>query len=239
MKLIFGMDANTLVARCLTDIHQRTIDYPDQRAFLIVPERAKVQMERQYMETTGTDGLMMAEVLSFRRLAHRLLDEAGQLPASPLDAFGRRMLIYRVLKENSDRFRSFGHLADRSGFIDQTESVIGDLKRHGIRATQLMAVAQAMDTAKPLRDKCHDLAILLDGFDKALTDRSLADGDDDLNRLAELLERMANPPLGSDALTMDTRLLSRPLGKIHVTVTGFGFTRDFTPQGASDPGTVG
>ena len=129
MKLLFGNDSNSLVMHSLNEIHQRTVDFPDQRAFLIVPERTKVQMERDYLETTGADGLMMAEVLSFRRLAHRLLDEAGRLPARPLDTFGRQMLLFRILKENSGRLRVFDRLADRSGFMPQTESVIGDLKR--------------------------------------------------------------------------------------------------------------
>ena len=88
MRLLFGSDPGSLVVRCLTELHRLTVDFPDQRAFLIVPETIKVQMERAYLDTTGTAGLMMAEVLSFRRLAHRLLDETGLLPNRRVDAFG-------------------------------------------------------------------------------------------------------------------------------------------------------
>lgn len=229
MKLLFSHDANSLVIHSLNEIHQRTVDFPDQRAFLIVPERTKVQMERDYLETTGANGLMMAEVLSFRRLAHRLLDEAGLLPARPLDSFGRQMLLFRLMKENSSRLRAFDRLADRSGFISQTESVLGDLKRHRITSEQLMSVAQS-DTAKALQDKCHDLSILLEGFDQSLSDLSLADADDDLNRLAGLLDTLADQPREPGVSPQDAHTLAHPLSKTHVTVSGFGFTRDFTPQ---------
>ena len=229
MRLLYGRDADALVARSLAEIRQRTVDYPDLRAFLIVPEQSKVQMERDYLDATEAGGLLMAEVLSFRRLAHRLLDEAGMLPDRRVDAFGRRMLLFRVLKEKGAELHSFSHLADRSGFIAEAESVIGDLKRHCISPEQLTQAADA-GTDKSLSNKCHDLSILLAGYDQALTSQALTDSDDDLNRLSDLLATMAEGFQDSDGSLPFPLNRVFPLGKTHVTISGFGHARDFTPQ---------
>ncbi len=229
MKLLFGSDPGALTVHCLSELAALTIEFPDQRAFLIVPEQIKVQMERAYLETTQTAGLMMAEVLSFRRLAHRLLDETGLLPQQRIDAFGRRMLLFRVLKENRAQMHSFGHLADRSGFLTEIDAVVGDLKRHSITAAQLRQAAAAdCDTEKSLSNKLNDLAILLTGYNDALLSHGLADSDDDLERLALLLEKIIS--------FTDPAALPFPYNRLkylrhsHVFLSGFGFTRDFTPQ---------
>lgn len=229
MRLLYGRDADALVTRCLAEIRQRTVDYPDLRAFLIVPEQNKVQMERDYLDATEAGGLLMAEVLSFRRLAHRMLDEAGLLPDRRVDAFGRRMLLFRVLKEKGADLHSFSHLADRSGFIAEAESVIGDLKRHCISPEQLAVAAEA-GTDKSLSNKCHDLSILLAGYDQTLLDQSLTDSDDDLNRLSDLLASMAGGLRDTDRSLPFPLNRVFPLEKTHVVISGFGHSRDFTPQ---------
>ncbi len=229
MRLLFGSDPGSLIVQCLTELHSLTVDFPDQRAFLIVPEQIKVQMEQAYIDTTGTAGLMMAEVLSFRRLAHRLLDETGLLPGRRVDAFGRRMLLFRVLKENREQMHSFGHLADRSSFLAEVEAVVGDLKRHAISASQLQEAAAA-GTEKSLADKCLDLATLLAGYNLALAENDIADADDDLERLAELLEGMAEAARREDGTLPFPYNRLHPLSRSHVYVSGFGFVRDFTPQ---------
>lgn len=233
MRLLFSPDSEALTSYCLAELRAMTVNFPEQRAFFIVPEQNKVQMERAYLEKTDTSGLMMAEVISFRRLAHRLLDETGLLPRQSIDAFGRQMLLFRVLKENSARLHSFGHLAERSGFLQEVDAVVGDLKRHSITSAQLFEAASAASEAKAeksLSNKFLDLAVLLQGYNEALTSRQIADSDDDLERLAELLESMAA------AASRDSTALPFPynrlqyLSKSSVYVTGFGFTRDFTPQ---------
>ncbi|NLC83908.1 MAG: hypothetical protein GX749_02385, partial [Ruminococcaceae bacterium] len=148
MRLLFSPDSEALTTYCLAELRALTFSFPEQRAFYIVPEQNKVQMERAYLEKTDTSGLMMAEVISFRRLAHRLLDETGLLPRQSIDAFGRQMLLFRVLKENSSRLHSFGHLAERSGFLKEVDAVVGDLKRHSITSAQLFEASTAASEAK-------------------------------------------------------------------------------------------
>ena len=64
---------------------------------------------------------MMAEVLSFRRLAWRLLGEIGRQPRQTVDAIGQGMLIHKTLSRYRSDLHSFGHLADRLDLFDRLQ----------------------------------------------------------------------------------------------------------------------
>jgi ATP-dependent helicase/nuclease subunit B len=211
---------------CLELAIRHTEQEPDSRVLLIVPEQTKMDMEQDYLTMSRAPGLMQAEVLSFRRLAWRLLGEVGRQPLFPVDPVGRAMLIHRVLHQNKDLLHSFGYLADKPGFIRQVTAVLGDLKRYRIGAKQLQAAAEKAEE-KALKDKSLDLAIVLGGYDAALAEAGLTDAEDDLTRLAELLQTLSDLP-GSDWPWPWSRLSW--LRQTHVLVSGFGEVRDFTPQ---------
>ncbi len=226
MRILYSSNRNALRARCLSEVCELTAVWPDKRAILLVPEQTKMDVERDYLEMSGQSGLMMAEVLSFRRLAWRLLGEIGQTPEQAVDSTGQGMLIHRVLKKNQPELHSFGHLADQPGFIRQAAAALGDLKRYQVEADRLLAAGESSDD-RALRNKTHDLGILLREYDHALTETGLSDAEDDLNRLGAALQTLAAMP-AHDRVWPWNRL--EWLGCTSIWVSGFGETRDFTPQ---------
>ncbi len=226
LRLIYSTQRHVLRRTCLELAIRHTEQEPDSRVLLVVPEQTKMDMEQDYLTMSRAPGLMQAEVLSFRRLAWRLLGEVGRQPLFPVDPVGRAMLIHRVLHQNKDLLHSFGYLADKPGFIRQVTAVLGDLKRYRIGAKQLQAAAEKAEE-KALKDKSLDLAIVLGGYDAALAEAGLTDAEDDLTRLAELLQTLSDLP-GSDWPWPWSRL--GWLKRTHVLVSGFGEVRDFTPQ---------
>ena len=159
IKLLYGKQRNELRAVCLAEVCDLTRKWPDKRAILLVPEQTKMDMEQDYLRQSGQSGLMMAEVLSFRRLAWRLLGDVGRQPLQPVDRVGQSMLIHQVLKEHQDSLHTFGFLADKPGFIRQVAAVIGDLKRYGISGSQLLHLdIEQADIG--LKNKASDLGIL-------------------------------------------------------------------------------
>ena len=226
LRLIYSMQRSVLRRTCLELAIRQTEQAPDSRVLLVVPEQTKMDMEQDYLAMSRAPGLMQAEVLSFRRLAWRLLGEVGRQPRAPVDPVGRAMLIHRVLHQNKDKLHSFGYLADKPGFIRQVTAVLGDLKRYRIGADQLQEAAEKAEE-KALRDKSLDLACVLGGYDAALAQTGLTDAEDDLTRLAELLQTLSDLP-GTDWPWPWSRL--GWLRQAHVLVSGFGEVRDFTPQ---------
>ena len=226
IKLLYGRQRKALRAACLAEVCELTRNWPDKRAILLVPEQTKMDMEQDYLRQSGQSGLMMAEVLSFRRLAWRLLGDVGKQPLQPVDRVGQSMLIHQVLKEHQASLHTFGFLADKPGFISQVAAVIGDLKRYGINGSQLLHLElEKADIG--LQNKAGDLGTLLQHYDAVLAATGLGDAEDDLNRLADVLATLAG--LTGDRWPWPWQRLAW-LRHTDVWVSGFGELRDFTPQ---------
>jgi len=228
MRILYSTNRFVLRRQALDEVRSLAAEWPDRRALLIVPEQTKLDTEREYLTLAGQPGLMMAEILSFRRLAWRLLGEIGQEPRLSVDSVGQSMLIHRALTRGKSQMHSFGHLADRPGFIQQAAAVLGDLKRYNIDSSQLSRAAEAAED-KALRDKTADLAVLLNEYDLARSETGLCDAEDDLNLLGRVLSELlryqrqsVEPPWPLDRLSW--------LRDTSIWISGFGELRDFTPQ---------
>jgi ATP-dependent helicase/nuclease subunit B len=227
LRIIYGGIGSGRTRRCLEEIRSLgDAGRLDRRALLVVPDPLKLDTEAFLMEATGRDGLMMAEVLSFRRLAERLMGEVGGLAARYADASGRSMCIHRVLKARSQELTVFGPMADRPGFVPQIETVLSEFRRYGIRPEDLERTLEPDPTdhsPASFRNKARDLAAILRDYENTLDRLGLLDPSGDLDRLAQIL---GNAGAGS-AWPFD-RLAW--LSDASVWIDGFGERRDFTPQ---------
>ncbi len=226
MRILYSPSRTSLRSQCLKEVKKLALSYPDRRAILVVPEQTKMDIEKALTQLQDESVLMMVEVLSFRRLAWRLLGEIGQVLQDALSDIGKNMLIHRVLDNNRDRLHTFGHLADKPGFIRQVAAALGDVKRYCIDAGQLAQAAE-QTADKALQNKTRDLSVLLEGYDNAMQQHGYGDAEDDLNRLGQVLSALPNP--SQNPWTWPTNRLAW-LSNCSVWISGFGELRDFTPQ---------
>ena len=226
LSLLFGTSRSALREACLRAVSETMQTSPGQNGLLIVPEQTKIDIERDLLMQSRQKCLMTVEVLSFRRLAWRLLGEIGQQPAHTVDALGRSMLIHKVLRDSRHELHALGALADRPGFVGQVASVLGDLKRYRIDPDQLKTSAQTA-TDQALKHKSLDLACVMDGYQRLMVEADLTDSEDDLTRLGDILQQLIG--LSDSPWPWPWSRLSW-LRNTHVWITGFGELRDFTPQ---------
>jgi ATP-dependent helicase/nuclease subunit B len=226
MRILYSTSRIALRSHVLKEIKHLIANRPEQRVILLVPEQTKMDMERDLLIQIGRPAMMMAEILSFRRLAWRLLSEVGRQPRAALDRVGQGMLIHAILTQNKQQLHSFGHLADRPGFINQVAAALGDVRRYNLKADDLSDVAGRVPD-QALKNKLSDLAVLLAGYEQQLADTGLCDAEDDLTRLGELLVSLVGLPRAD---------WPWPLSRIswlkntEIWISGFAETRDFTPQ---------
>lgn len=226
LVLLYSTQREALRSACLRQIAARTQKDSLNRSILLVPEQTKMDMERAYLRQSGQSGMMTADVLSFRRLSWRLLDEIGLQSRQVLNPAGKAMVLHRVLRQEQDNLRLFGHLSDKPGFISQIAAVLGDLKRYQIDEKQLLETSLHVSD-KSLRDKTHDLAVILSRYHEIRKALSYTDADDDLDRLAVILEKLAS--FGKQDWPWPEKRLSW-LRQACIWIYGFGEIRDFTPQ---------
>ncbi len=152
---------------------------------ILVPEQATFQMEYYLSAKLGLEGSVRAQVLSFRRLAHRVLLETGGAAQIPVGELGKRMILRRLLEKYKYELRIFGSTAGRPGFPDCVARSIGEMKTYLISPQELENAAAVLEkNGLLLRDKLMDIALLYRELEKHLED-CYTDPDDYLNQLAE------------------------------------------------------
>jgi ATP-dependent helicase/nuclease subunit B len=158
---------------------------------LLVPEQATFQMEHALAATPCLGGTIRAQVLSFRRLAHRVLLETGGAARVPIGELGKRMVLRELLTRHRDKLRVFGKSAGRGGFADTLARAVSEMKMYRIGPLDLAVAREALPAGPGLlQDKLADMELLYRALEEYLAGR-YTDPDDYLNYLAE---RLAGSP---------------------------------------------
>ncbi|WP_003540204.1 helicase-exonuclease AddAB subunit AddB [Desulfotomaculum nigrificans] len=160
---------------------------------LLVPEQATFQYEYMLAGTPGLKGILRAQVLSFRRLAYRVLQEVGGAARAHIGELGKRMVLRRLLEQRKSELKIFHRAAKQPGFADSLAGTLAELKLYRISPADLQRgqaelLKNRQDSA--LLDKLNDLILLYSDLEEFLAGR-FTDPDDYLNLLAE---RLHNSP---------------------------------------------
>ncbi len=77
-----------------------------QKIYIITPEQFSFTAERKLLEVTK-GATVNAEVLTFSRMAHRVIKETGN-NLKNIEAFGKSMLIYDILDKKKKDLKLLG-----------------------------------------------------------------------------------------------------------------------------------
>ncbi|NMC28146.1 MAG: ATP-dependent helicase/deoxyribonuclease subunit B, partial [Syntrophomonadaceae bacterium] len=183
MRYILGRAGSGKSQRVMEEIKQFLLEGSQEQLILLVPEQFTLQAERDLLEKMNLPGLMRAEVLSFSRLAGRVLNEVGGATRTLLNEQGKQMILRKVADGLSPRLTLYKKAAAQEGFISQLSNIIGEFKRQNIDPNQLLECA-ALPGDPLLEEKVREIGLLYAGFNQYLAGRYL-DSEDYLNLLCE------------------------------------------------------
>lgn len=172
---------------------------------LIVPEQATFQTEYALASAPGSQGFMRLQVLSFRRLAFRVMQEAGGSAVVPIADDGKTMLIHKALVRRQGELKLYRSGAGGAGLAERIGELLTEWKRYGTDPAAVSSVplagrggflAGGSDRDGPagaaeqaaaaaeglLSDKLHDLSLLYGDVERELAGHYL-DGEDSLDFL--------------------------------------------------------
>jgi ATP-dependent helicase/nuclease subunit B len=192
LRLIVGRSGSGKTYRILDEIRMRLCEQPSGAPLiLLVPEQATFLAERAMAEMPEVGGFMRLQVLSFRRLAFRIMQETGGIAVVQIHENGKAMLLHKILQARRAQLRLLGGGASDTGLIARLNELLTEWKRYAIAAQQVAQSGReatsglAADADVPLlADKLHDLALIYGDLEKELANRWM-DGEDMLFRLAE------------------------------------------------------
>lgn len=187
LQFIYGRAGSGKSFHCLNSIKTKQNKDSNKKLVLIVPEQYTLQAERDLIKVLGTGGILKTEVLSFRRMAYRVLNEVGGITYPHIHPAGKNMIIYRILERLKDQFTIFHKSANCKGFVNTLSTLITELKRYNVRAESFDEVLQGLADDNYLSHKLKEIKLIYSEFDSMLVDR-YRDTDDELTLLSSKLE---------------------------------------------------
>ncbi|HAF59875.1 MAG TPA: hypothetical protein DCK81_01860 [Clostridiales bacterium UBA9856] len=150
------------------------------RIVLIVPDQYTLQAERNAIYHLKVKGLMDLEVLSFSRLAARVLGETGGSRRVPIDKHGRHMLLAKIMRDQEENLLVFRGMGRSHSFIDMANDLISEMKQHNSSPEELREIIDEIDENSLLSRKLKDIALIFEKYEEQIEDKYI-DTEDHLN----------------------------------------------------------
>ena len=155
------------------------------RQILLVPEHASHLAEVDLCRACGPTASRHAEVLSFRRLADRVLSITGGAADVTLDAGGKLLTLQKALMEVAPELTVYRRPSQKPAFLQQLLSLFDELRSYEVTPEKLYEVSASIHSATG--DKLRDLSLLFGAYEARLHRPGL-DARDKLTKLCDKLE---------------------------------------------------
>ena len=183
LRLIYGRSGSGKSKFIFDEIEKKLNN--KNKIYIITPEQFSFTAEKKLMEHTN-GAVINAEVLTFNRMAYRVLKETGGNNTQNLLKCGKAMLIYDILSKNKKSLKFLGKSDEN---IDIIGTQITEFKKHGITIDALEKTKEDIDD-KYLKCKMEDMLIVFDKFQTAISNRFI-DETDRLTLLSEKIEEVS------------------------------------------------
>lgn len=189
VRFILGRSGTGKTALCMEEARRKIQEDPAGDPLIyLVPEHMTFGMEYAFAATPRFGGLTRLNVYSFPRLALRVLQQQGGITRLHLDDTGIAMILRKIVRQHSTRFRVFHKAAEQSGFFELLAQTLTEFKRYCLNPEQVSEQAARLNGApgdnQAAGDKLHDLALVYQEFNQTLSGKYV-DGDDYLKLMCE------------------------------------------------------
>ncbi|WP_182200069.1 helicase-exonuclease AddAB subunit AddB [Paraliobacillus salinarum] len=196
VRFLIGNAAVSKSNQCLTEIKEELKQDPRGNAIIyLVPDQMTFQQEYALLQDE-INGSIRAQVLSFSRLAWRVLQETGGATKQFISSTGLQMMLRKIIEERASDWQMFQKSIEKHGFIEQIESIITEFKRYRITPELLAMQIEEMDqfkhltpNEKGLKQKLEDLYYLYERLVSVL-DGKYIDQEDQLNLLIDKMSQV-------------------------------------------------
>lgn len=166
VRFVIGRAGSGKTRHCLTAVQDELRRNPLEgpRLVLLVPEQASLQMERALLAPDDLHAVIRAEVLSFRRLAVRLLREAGPREVTPISEASRVMILRLLMGRSKQQLTYFHRMERLGGLAKSLARAVGDCFLEAVSPEELSAAAADPGLPGFRQARLADLARLYEAY---------------------------------------------------------------------------
>lgn len=213
-------------------IYKKIIDWsinePGRQFFVIVPEQATMQAQKDIVRLHPRHGTMNIDIVSFERLAYRIFSELSLPQPEILDDTGKTMVLRKLAGEKRKELAIFSSHLNQTGFIDEVKSMLSEFYQYGVTPELLKDQMQKDGVGQVLMRKLEDMNVIYEAFREFTKERYITMEEllDVLCSVADRSELLKDSVLVLDGYTGFTPVQYRLLGlllricrDVYVTVT--------------------
>lgn len=130
-----------------------------EQQLLIVPEQSTLDVQHKMIEHHPNHCITNIEVLSFGRLAHRMIDELGIAGRTVISDVGKNMMIRGIIGDQAEAFPFLSRHIHKKGYINELRGLMSEFSRYTIEHEDFDLLMDQIDDPLLLSklEDCKDL----------------------------------------------------------------------------------
>ena len=171
LRLIYGKSGTGKSTYIFNEIKQKIKG--DSKIYIITPEQFSFTAERELLNCVQDGAALNAEVLTFNRMAYRVMNEVGGATKTALSGCGKAMLIYNILLNEKGNLNFLGKSDEN---VDLISTQITEFKKHGVGIENLEEIISNTND-KYLKTKMNDMKIVYNKFEETIKNKYIDEND--------------------------------------------------------------
>ena len=183
LRIIYGKSGTGKSNFIYNEINEKIKQNEKNKIYIITPEQFSFTAEKKLMENKKS--VINAEVITFNRMAYRVMNEIGGNIHNNLTKCGKSMLIYSILQKEK---KNLNLLNKSDENIDLAMRTISEFKKNQVSIDELKKETENIND-NYLKIKLQDLILIYEKFNNNIENKYI-DETDLLTKLSENIEKI-------------------------------------------------
>ena len=183
LRIIYGKSGTGKSNFIYNEINEKIKQNEKNKIYIITPEQFSFTAEKKLMENKKS--VINAEVITFNRMAYRVMNEIGGNIHNSLTKCGKSMLIYSILQKEK---KNLNLLNKSDENIDLAMRTISEFKKNQVSIDELKKETENIND-NYLKIKLQDLILIYEKFNNNIENKYI-DETDLLTKLSENIEKI-------------------------------------------------
>ena len=144
LQFILGSSGSGKSRYLYETVIKESLAAPKENFLILVPEQFTMEIQRNLTELHPRKGILNIDVLSFQRLALRVLEDLGADRRRILEETGKNLVIRRAAMEHRKELTLLGGSMEKNGYISQVKSMISELAQYRIEPETMDGILESL-----------------------------------------------------------------------------------------------
>ena len=186
LQFIIGSSGSGKSCYAYQNIIEQAGLHPEKLFYVIVPEQFTMQTQKTLVEMSPGRGILNIDILSFERLAYRVLEEVGGDSRILLEETGKSMVLQKMVQQHGKELSYLGGQMRKAGYLDEVKSILSEFMQYDIRDSEIQEMIEDSGDRALLQMKLKDVAVLYQAFTGYLKDHYMT-GEEVMDALEKAL----------------------------------------------------